>query len=178
MRAACGIGVILLSICAVTAAAERAWKTGAWAPRAESGAYTIETPTDLITGEAGAGAAAPKDSAGAAVQFAIEGQTLYVLDPDKTEHALKLLASRPKYSPDYPATGAGHFIKSVAPGGTSVTLEDGSRWDVDPRQHFAVAGWQVEDLMSVRRSNDDPAFAFEIDNTTQDDGALANYRIR
>jgi hypothetical protein len=63
-------------------------------------------------------------------------------------------------------------------GGKLVTLEDGSQWDIDPRVQFVVADWQPDDLISIRRSTDEPAFAFEIDNTSRDDGALANLRAR
>jgi hypothetical protein len=112
------------------------------------------------------------------VQFAIDGQTLYVLDAEKTEHPLSLVSAGAKYSKNYDAIGGGHFIKSVAAGGVQVTLEDGSRWDIEPRRHFAVAGWQPDDLIAMRREAGDADFSFEIDNTSQDDGALANYRIR
>ena len=62
--------------------------------------------------------------------------------------------------------------------GVSVTLEDGSRWDIDPRVQFSVADWQPDDLVTLRRSTDDPAYRYEVDNTSRDDGALANYRVR
>ena len=64
-------------------------------------------------------------------------QTVYVLDAKRAEHALTLLGIADKYSKSYAAVGSGHYIKAVAPGGTQVTLEDGSRWDIDDRQHFA-----------------------------------------
>jgi len=166
----------VLAVAASVTAAERAWQNGTWAPRSTSGAYTIETRTDVITGESGIGETLAA-TAGTAVQFAIEGQTLYVRDGN-TEHSLKLAGSGPKYAKTYAAVGSGHFIKTVARGGVQVTLEDGSRWDIDPRQYFAVAGWQPDDLISIRREEGDPDFSFEIDNTTQDDGALANFRVR
>lgn len=53
-----------------------------------------------------------------------------------------------------------------------VTLEDGSRWDMDPRAHFSVAEWQADVLVTVRRSSDDPLFPFNVSNTTRDDGAV------
>ena len=167
---------LLLTLVASVAAAERVWRNGTWAPRNSSGAYTIETQTDVITGESGSGETLAA-TAGTAVQFAIEGQTLYIRDGD-TEHSLKLTGSGPKYAKTYASVGSGHFIKAVARGGTQVTLEDGSRWDIDPRQYFAVAGWQADDLIAIRREEGDPDFSFEIDNTTQDDGSLANFRVR
>jgi hypothetical protein len=159
-------------------AAGRDWKAGTWAERLANGAYVIETRTDIITAEA-TGSTGPIEAApGTAVQFAIDGNSLFILDASKNEHALELLGMAAKYSRNYSAIGGGHYVKAVAPGGTQVTLEDGSRWDIDPRQHFAVAGWQPDDLITIRREEGDPAFSFEIDNTTQDDGSLANYRVR
>ena len=180
MRFAFFLGVVLLCVSVPASAAERAWKTGTWAPRTETGAYVIETARDVITGEAAAGASGPAIAAapGARVQFAIDGKTLYVLGADKVEHALTLVGSAARYSVTYAALGGGHYVTAVAPGGTSITLEDGSRWDMDPGQHFAVAGWQPDDLIAVRRSTSSPAFAYEVDNTSQDDGALANHRAR
>jgi hypothetical protein len=179
MRAVVAICVLLLCS-AVSAVAERAWRTGTWADRREGRVYVIESAREVITGEATAAdnerslAAEP----GTTVQFAIEGRTLYVLDAEKVEHTLTLVESVAKYSNDYAALGGGHYLKAVAPDGRSVTLEDGSRWDMDPLQQFVVAGWQPDDLITVRRSTDDPAFAYEVDNTSQDNGTLANHRAR
>lgn len=159
--------------------AERSWKTGTWATTSSGRVYIIESASDFISGEApDAGAAPLSATSGSTVQYAIEQQTLYVLDGEKVEHALRLVGSSPKYSNAYGAMGGGHYIKAVSPGGTRVTLEDGSRWDMDPRQYFAVADWQPDDLISVRRSTDDKAFAFEVDNTSRDNGALANHLTR
>lgn len=169
----------LLSTGPLTTAAERSWKSGVWAAGPTGGVYIIESASEFISGEASDAAAPPLSAAsGSAVQYAIEQQTLYVLDGEKVEHALRLVSTSPKYSTSYSALGGGHYIKAVAPGGTRVTLEDGSRWDMDPRQHFAVADWAPDDLISVRRSTDDKAFAFEVDNTSRDDGALANHLTR
>jgi hypothetical protein len=172
--------VALLCVLVVTSpaasSAERAWKAGTWSS-ADQGACAIETPTQVITAES-PGSATLDATPGTDVQYAVEGQAVYVLDAQRTEHALKLRGIADKYSKSYAAVGSGHYIKAVAAGGTQVTLEDGSRWDIDPRQHFAVARWQPDDLISIRREEDDPQFSFEIDNTSEDDGALANYRVR
>jgi len=167
---------VLLVLAVSATAAQRVWQKGAWGSRTSSGLYTIETATDVITGEASGGEPLTA-TAGTAVQFAIEGQALYVREGD-AERRLTLTDSGPKYSKNYAAIGGGHFIKTVAAGGTQVTLEDGSRWDIDPRQYFAVANWQSDDLISIRREESDPAFSFEIDNTSRDDGSLANFRVR
>lgn len=137
----------------------------------------LETARDLVTATVTADTGEVTAKPGEAVQLAIEGRVVYVRQPAGPERSLTLVERAPKYSSDYRAVGSGHYIKSVAPGGTQVVLEDGSRWDIDPRQHFAVAAWQPDDLVSVRRSDDDD-FAFEVDNTSQDDGSLANYRVR
>jgi hypothetical protein len=179
MRLAVTICVLLLGV-SLAAAVQRAWKTGTWAASAEARFLTIETATQLLTAEAPASAAAQVLNAppGTTVQYAIEEQTVYVLDAENVEHALKLVRVDAKYSSSYSAPGSGHYIRTVAPGGTSITLEDASRWDIDPRSNFSVADWQPEDLISVRRSNDDKDYAYEIDNTSRDSGALANYRVR
>jgi len=173
------IALVLYGASAPSWAADRAWKTGMWGHPTDDRVYVIETAREVITAEAAGSASQSRIAAEAdtRVQFAIDGQTLYVLGADKVEHALKLVGAVPKYSNTYSALGGGHYIKSVAPGGTSVTLEDGSRWDMDPGQYFAIAGWQPDDLISVRRSTDSPDFAFEVDNTSQDDGAMANHRV-
>lgn len=163
-----------------SALAQRAWREGIWAAPPAPRLVAIETDTEIVSAqesdESDPGGWAGKP--GEPVRYLIDRSTLYLLDRDNHEHALRVIESAPKYSSEYGALGGGHYIKSVAPGGLSLTLEDGTRWDIDPRQHFAVAGWSPDDLITVRRSTDDPAFAFEIDNTSQDDGALANRRVR
>jgi hypothetical protein len=165
--------VIAASAAAVMA--QRAWTTGTWSASTDARVFVIESARDFISGEARDGDSPPASAtAGTSVQFAIDGQTLYVLDQDNVERSLRLVGSTPKYTSNYSAIGGGHYIRAVAPGGTRVTLEDGSRWDIDPRAHFSVAGWESEDLITVRRSSSDRAFAFSVDNTSRDDGALAN----
>jgi len=175
--------VLLLALTLASAAQERVWKQGMWAtPTAETAErlVAIETSTEMVT-------ARPADSdasstwigtPGDPLRYILSGSTLYLIDSQDREHTLQVVESASKYSNDYGALGGGHYIKSVASGGRSITLEDGTRWDIDPRQQFAVAGWSADDLIAVRRSTDDAAFAFELDNTSRDDGALANRRVR
>jgi len=179
MRSAPATALLTAMLLVVSSAAEHAWKNGTWV-RHEGQTYVIETARDLITAEA----TGPGDSqlvvtveSGKAVQYAVEGKAVFIR-LTSGDLRLSLVSSESKYSQNYGAIGAGHYIRSVAPGGVQVTLEDGSRWDMDPRQHFAVADWHPDDLIAVRRSTSDPDFAFEVDNTTQDDGAMANYRVR
>ncbi len=169
--------VLLLSLGA--AGAEHTWKPAAWAFPPDGRTYVLESATEFITGEMPEGdSPAIAVTVGDAVQYDIEQRTLVILDAQKREHSLRLVSSVRKYSPNYDALGGGHYIKAIARDGSRVTLEDGSRWDIDPRLKFLVSGWATDDLISVRRSNDEAAFTFEIDNTSQDDGALANRLTR
>jgi hypothetical protein len=59
--------------------------------------------------------------------------------------------------------------------GLRVTLEDNSVWDLDPRSQFFTIEWQALEGISVRRSDSEQNFNYEIDNTSTDDGALARY---
>lgn len=169
--------VAVLTFALPSSAAERTWQAATWATR-DGASYVLETARDLVTASATSDSGEPTATPGSDVQVAIEGSVAYVREGTGPERALTLVSVRPKYSVDYRAVGSGHYITSVAAHGTQVVLEDGSRWDIDPRQHFAVADWEVEDLISVRRSSDDDRFGFELVNTTEDDGTLANYRIR
>ena len=179
MRVPTLLCLALVLAAALTSAAERTWKTGAWAFAPSGRTYVIESATEFITGEAAeADASAIVATVGAAVQYDVEQRTVFIQTPDKTEHALRLVSANSKYSASYGAIGGGHFVKAVTAAGGRVTLEDGSRWDIDPRVRFAVAEWEPDDLISIRRSNDDKAFAFEIDNTSRDDGALTNHLAR
>jgi hypothetical protein len=176
MRPTALIVLLALAGSIVPVSAQRAWKEGRWATAPAEGLVAIEAAADVMTARPADGdtpgrwAGTPGDG----VRYVLDGATLYLLDREDHEHALHVVETTPKYSTEYGALGGGHYIKAVAPGGVSLTLEDDSRWDIDPRQRFAVAAWHPDDLISVRRSTDDPAFAFEIDNTSQDDGTLAN----
>ncbi|MFN7982755.1 MAG: hypothetical protein U0Q11_12920 [Vicinamibacterales bacterium] len=170
---------LVLALTHGLAGAEHTWKPGVWAFPADGRTYVVESATDFITGEvAESDTSTITVTVGDAVQYAVEQSTLVLLDGQNREHTLRLVGSARKYSSTYSAAGGGHYIKSVARDGSRVTLEDGSRWDIDARLRFAVAEWAPDDLISIRRSNDEAAFAFEIDNTSRDDGALANHLIR
>jgi hypothetical protein len=180
MRTLPAIVVLCLAWLAPTSAVDRSWKSGTWGPRGQDGSYAVDTASDTLRAEAtGDAAATTLDAAdGTDVRFAVDGRTLYVLDAAGHEHALTLLRTSPKYVTSYPALGGGHYITAVAAGGRRITLEDGTRWDIDPRLQFSVVGWQADDLIGIRRSTDDPAFTFEVDNTSKDEGVLANLRAR
>jgi hypothetical protein len=75
----------------------------------------------------------------------------------------------------YASLGGGHYIKAVGADGESVTLEDGSVWEIDSRARFFTEHWQPLENITVRRTDPQNGFNYEIDNTDQDDGALARY---
>jgi hypothetical protein len=67
------------------------------------------------------------------------------------------------------------LIKMISSDGLTLTLEDNSVWDLDPRSQFFTVEWQPLEGISVRRSDPERGFNYEIDNTDKDDGALARY---
>ena len=73
----------------------------------------------------------------------------------------------------YDALGSGHLLRAVTDGGRLLALEDGSRWEVHPRDRFRTIDWEPEAGISVRTTRPEDGFGYEIVNTTIDDGALA-----
>ena len=59
--------------------------------------------------------------------------------------------------------------------GRYVTLEDGSVWEIEPSVRFQTADWQLQAAVTVRRATPDGPFTYELDNTQDDEGALARY---
>ena len=173
---------LILSLALLSGAAPhgapRAWHAGTWAGRTDAQGFVIDGPRDLIE----TGAAASDESLAATeddeVRYVIEKQTVVVQDSAGREHTLPLRQVTPKFSPDYGAAGGGHYVKRVSKGGRILTLEDNSRWEVEPRMAFVVAEWEVDDLITVRRHAGDEDYAFTLDNTTRDDGVAANHRVR
>jgi len=84
-------------------------------------------------------------------------------------------ARRPAAEAAYTALGGGHFIRSVSDDGRYVTLEDGSVWEIEPSVRFQTVDWQLQAAVTVRRANADGPFTYELDNTQDDEGALARY---
>jgi hypothetical protein len=75
----------------------------------------------------------------------------------------------------YTAFGGGHLLKEVRENGRFLTLEDGSRWETDPDVRFQTAEWQVEAQITVRHASEQSGYTYELDNTDEDEGALAKY---
>ena len=84
-------------------------------------------------------------------------------------------ARKPPLQPAYAALGPGHFIRAVNDDGQYVTLEDGSVWEIEPSRRFETADWQEQAAVTVSRANGVGVFHYELDNTQEDEGALARY---
>ena len=174
MRQLLLISLMITALAANSAAAERRWQSGTWRDSGDAQTYVILTETvrlhleDLPPGETRALTVA----AGSRVRFAIEDSHVFVIDRDGKEHELRLVR---QVDLIYAAAGGGHHIKTVGPEGASVTLEDGSVWELDPRTHFFTAHWQAFENITVRRAEPDRGFDYEIDNIDQDNGAPARY---
>ncbi len=176
-----------LTICALLlgaslpSAAERQWNTGTWAATADAQFLAIETAHAAAHGGRAGGWRGADTDGHTRHQRAIRHRKPDAVRARRREGRARVEARRAwrRSTPAAtPRRAAATTSETVAPGGISLTLEDGSRWDIEPRSHFSVAEWQPDDLISVRRSNDDEAYAYEIDNTSRDSGVLANHRVR
>ncbi len=78
----------------------------------------------------------------------------------------------------YTGVGPGHFVLSVTSNGQFVTLEDKSRWEIDPGAWFRTMYWQAETNISVRRAEPGAEYAYTLINLDQDEGAGAQYLPR
>jgi hypothetical protein len=76
--------------------------------------------------------------------------------------------------PAYAALGPGHYIRANEDG-HFITLEDGSVWEIERSVWFSTVDWEVQAPVTVRRSNGDGVFTYELDNTQEDEGAPARY---
>src|SRR5713226_4949536 len=82
-------------------------------------------------------------------------------------------ARKPALQPAYAALGPGHFVRAVNDDGQYVTLEDGSVWEIEPSVRFQTVDWQLQAAVTVRRATAEGSFTYELDNTQEDEGALA-----
>jgi hypothetical protein len=115
---------------------------------------------------------------GGPITFALEKNTAYLKDEEGIEHKFRVTkktartrdreAARP-----YDALGSGHLLRRVTDDGRFVTLEDGSRWEVHPRDRFQTVDWEVNASMTVRTTRGDGGYDYELVNTQVDEGALA-----
>jgi hypothetical protein len=120
---------------------------------------------------------------GGMVRFALEKSAVYVRDQDGKEHKLRLIkkidrAGTPASDAAkkaYPALGGGHVVRAVSDAGRYVTLEDGSKWEIDPWARYLTVEWESSASVTVRPAlREDAGFGYELINTSTDDGALAN----
>jgi hypothetical protein len=120
---------------------------------------------------------------GGMITFAVEKNTVYVRDGSGTEHKLRLIkktdrarAAAAPAKPAYAALGGGHLVRAVTDKGRFVILEDGSRWEISPRDQYLSAEWEVLANVSVRTlPRAENGFVYELINTSTDEGAVANY---
>jgi hypothetical protein len=165
---------LIIAVSPASPAADRKWQTGTWRDSGDARTYVIVAGrTRLHLEDAPASDRRSLEApSGTPVKVAVEGSRAFVLDPRGTEHELHLLRT---VDLNYTATGAGHYIKTISGDGLRVTLEDNSVWTLDPRSQFFTIEWQPIEGISVRRSDSEQNFDYEIDNTDRDDGALARY---
>ena len=75
----------------------------------------------------------------------------------------------------YDALGSGHLLRGVSDDGRFLTLEDGSRWEVHPRDRFRTLDWAVDASIAVSTTRVDDGYGYEIVNTNDDEGVLARF---
>jgi hypothetical protein len=188
MRWCLAVLLVLFAAVAGGRAADREWQSGSWgkaaapAPGAASRTYTIETDRFTLSVQA-ATREGPVAGAtlGSPVSFAIEKNIVYVRQ-GQGERALRLVKRIEKFK-SYSAPGGGHYIKAVSDDGLTLTLEDGSIWELDPRQQYRTAHWQP--LAGITVSHIDSAslvismmrdvqseFDYFLNNTVEDEGTL------
>jgi hypothetical protein len=180
MRRMLGLVVLWLAVAAGVSAADRQWQTGTWGKAGAARgvttvrSYAIETDQFQYqvqeTVARGAQPLAP--AAGASVTFAVEEKTVYVREGDAGERSLRLVKAVRKLK-SYGFAGPGHFIKAMGDDGRTLTLEDGSVWEIDERTTFKTVGWEAKQGVTVRASNEEDDFNYFLDNTDADEGALA-----
>lgn len=125
-------------------------------------------------------------SVGAPVTFAVDKKTVYVRDADGAEHKLRLTKKTLKEGATgasaganaYVALGSGHLLREVTRDGRFLTLEDGSRWEIHPRDRFQTADWEANASISVRTTRAEDGYSYEIVNSQSDEGALARFSPR
>jgi hypothetical protein len=119
---------------------------------------------------------------GGPVTFAVEKNTVYVRDANGTEHKLRLTKKTAKSeteaatsSTTYAALGGGHLLRESSEHGRFLMLEDGSRWEIHPRDRFQTDDWEPNASLTVRTTRAEDGYGFEIVNTQTDEGALARF---
>jgi hypothetical protein len=117
---------------------------------------------------------------GAPVTFALDKNTAYVRDERGVEHKFRvtkktLLTESGPSAQRYAALGSGHLLREVSADGRYLMLEDGSRWEIHPRDRFQTVDWERDASISVRTTRPEDGFDHEIVNTQVDEGVLAKF---
>jgi hypothetical protein len=118
---------------------------------------------------------------GSPVTFAVEKNTVYVRDKDGTEHKLRLTKKTAtsetavSTTTTYAAMGGGHLLRERSTDGRFLMLEDGSRWEIHPRDRFQTEDWEPNASLTVRTTRAEDGYGYEIVNTQTDEGALARF---
>jgi hypothetical protein len=119
---------------------------------------------------------------GGPVTFAVEKNTVYVRDASGAEHKLRLTKKISKSesaeapsNTTYAALGGGHLLREISEHGRFLMLEDGSRWEIHPRDRFQTDDWEPNASLTVRTTRVEDGYGFEIVNTQTDEGALARF---
>jgi hypothetical protein len=173
---------VLLAVFAVAGGqpANRAWQTGKWGAsssgRGNVHAYVIDTDDARydVQETVASGAAPLKTTAGAPVSFAFDNDDsghrdiVYIREDGNGERQLHLVKTTRKLK-TYGAAGPGHFIRAVGEGGRTITLGDGSIWDVNPQVQFKVAGWEALAGITVHATEEDPDFNYILNNEDVDE---------
>src|SRR5262245_57105696 len=142
--------IVLLARSGADLQTQRKWQNGIWLDSRDERTYVIFADTfrlhleDLTPGDR----RALVFNVDTAVKFVVEAERVFVLDRNNREHELKLVR---RVDLNYSAYGGGHYIKSIAEDGTSLTLEDGSLWEIDPRAYYFTSRWQPLEGITVRK---------------------------
>ncbi len=158
--------------------AVRAWQIGKWGVASSSGrgnvrAYAIDTDDARydVQETVASGVAPIKTTVGAPVSFALDNDNsniVYIRENGNAERQFHLVKTTRKLKP-YGAAGPGHFIRAIGDGGGTITLEDGSVWNVDLRTQFKVAEWEALAGITVHATEEDPDFNYILNNADEDD---------
>jgi hypothetical protein len=173
---------VLLAVFAVAGGqpANRVWQAGKWGTtttattagrsvrtyviEADDARYDVQEPAAPVT-------VPLKTTAGAPVSFALandDSGIVYIREDVGSERQLHLVKTTRKLK-TYGAAGPGHFVRAIGDGGATITLEDGSVWNVDPRTQFKVAEWESLAGITVHATEEDPDFNYILNNSDEDD---------
>ena len=74
----------------------------------------------------------------------------------------------------YSKLGPGHWIKSVSKNGKAITLEDSSRWEIDPADAQSAAAWPNATPISVGKPGG--SYPYQLIDASQNKAVHARYK--